>query len=188
MSKYKENDKVVIEIKDTTTSVSGKKFYYPEYHENCAVYPIDENNILGKLEDFQQKPKKIKFTPEMKTEFDRLRDCDDLLGALENVKGTLDHWLFNNGRSDIDNLHQCEFARAWFHPSLIEVVELEKHTVKVGDQYLYLATSGLYGFFAENLFEKEKYTHSLEEVKEAEKQLGIQGLQAKWQNKGERNQ
>lgn len=58
------------------------------------------------------------------------------------------------------------------------------HRVKVGKQYLHLGSSGYYDFVDEESYEKsyeeDEYLLTIDEVKDAEKDLGIEGLQKKW--------
>ena len=63
----------------------------------------------------------------------------------------------------------------------IEVQVLpEMHRVKVGKQYLHLDRSGYYDFVDEGSYEEDEYLLTIDEVKDAEKDLGIEGLQKKW--------
>ncbi|MFT8548789.1 MAG: hypothetical protein ABF720_06955, partial [Liquorilactobacillus satsumensis] len=61
--KYKKNDKVLI-----LCTVD----YGEEGFTVLKESPLEGPNILGKLEDFQPKEEKIKFTPEIKKEFDSI--------------------------------------------------------------------------------------------------------------------
>ncbi|KRL02509.1 hypothetical protein [Liquorilactobacillus capillatus] len=178
MSKYKAKDKVVVKIK--YIDKNDDEFPYDVNEKPDGNSWIAESDILGKLEDFQSKPEKIKFTPEMKEEFDELERSLSLISALDEATGALDCWLFHNNLTEIDNLHQCQFARVWADPSFIEVVEPEKREIKIGRQYLQLGHSNVFliATLLDGTGRKTEFT--LNQVKEAEKQLGIQGLQAKW--------
>lgn len=135
MTEYKKGDKVVVEIDGTDASTLNND------HDIQLYY----RQILGKLEDFQLTENKIKFTPEMKKEFDKLKaSCADLNIALSSVQGNLSCWLNHNGTNIENNKHQYLFSLAWHNPSLIEVVEPEKRNIKLGKYYLCLNGEGPY--------------------------------------------
>ena len=175
MSKYKKGDKVVVEIEKLGASVNNTRLYVCK-GDDIFNNTVSDNSILGKLEDFQPKQEKIKFTPEMKKEFDRLKiKHEDMLTALDDVSSIFNEWLFLGTKVRKTNEHQYLFALAWHDPSLIEVVEPEKHIVKVASQTLYLDSQNDFELFTIPRPDL-KFKFTLDEVKEAEKQLGIQGL------------
>ncbi|MFT8558121.1 hypothetical protein [Liquorilactobacillus hordei] len=180
MTEYKPGDKVVVlgKVEDTTC----KRFIVSLPNEcGGTVKFLEESEILGKLEDFQPKEEKIKFTPEMKEEFDGLKSrYADLYSAMDALMEKDDHnvlkkYLFLDSLPD--NANQYQFSLAWEKPSRIEVIEPEKHEVKMGVQKMYLNKAGIFMF---SLALRLKHNFTLEEVDQAEKQLGIQGLQDKW--------
>ena len=71
MTEYEKGDKVVVEIDDIKYGI-GKPLNVTKSTVPSRMFLNDEN-ILGKLEDFQPVEEKIKFTPEMKKEFDKLK-------------------------------------------------------------------------------------------------------------------
>lgn len=176
MKEYKKGDKVVIEIRNTDRT---DKVYPYNVGKGFSSW-IGESDILGKLEDFQSKPEKIKFTAEMKEEFDELKQSFVYLkGALEaisdssNKYAALKEFLMFSNRATAEQ----DIVRAWYDQSLIEVVEPKKYAVKVATQMLEKNDVGTYMFISGKVYQ---HLLTLDEVKEAEKQLGIQGLQAKW--------
>lgn len=177
MAEYKKGDKVVIELED----------YDVEHLENeCAGIYFNKSQLLGKLEDFQPAEEKIKFTVEEKREFDELKnDTVTLLSALAYMSDKQCPKLYSKlfkGNAQISfeeqNKAQLKFARAWEKPSRIEVVEPEKRVIVLGNGlWLQRNTDG---FFYINNDDDFDVNFTLDEIKQAEKQLGIQGLQAKW--------
>lgn len=176
MTEYKKGDKVVVKLDviEATTLSRG----------NGMV--ISNSEILGKLEDFQQVEGKIKFTVEEKREFDKLKDgWTGIYKVLDSIVISrypkLYAKLFTKSLSYKEqNKVLIEFVKAWTKPELIEVVsEPEKHEIKVGIQNLYFNDDmGTFMLLIANHVLEDHFT--LDEVKEAEKKLGIQGLQDKW--------
>ena len=175
MSEYEVGDKVVVEISKVEKDNFDSNVLF---FNNPEIGIRTDNHLLkGKLEDFQPKQERIKFTPEMKKEFDVLKKSrSTLFGALDDVKyeftPALYDWLFDTETSALDNKNQELFSKAWYTPSLIES---EKHEVKLNNG-LYLGEDSK-RYYIQGLTGDE---FTLDEVEQAEKQLGIQGLQAKW--------
>lgn len=180
MTGYKKGDKVVISVPELGRNMSGKQLIMFSAIDNGGI-PVDDKHILGKLEDFQPLEKKIKFTAEEKKEFDKLKDgWTGILRAFDSIVVSkypkLYARLFAKPVSYKEqNKVLIEFIRAWGNPELIEVIEPEKPLVELNngtrlqkdDDAYSISRGALRGF-------------TLDEVKEAEEQLGIQGLQAKW--------
>ncbi|MFT8610966.1 MAG: hypothetical protein ABF690_15370 [Liquorilactobacillus nagelii] len=184
--KYKKNDKVLI-----LCTVD----YGEEGFTVLKESPLEGPNILGKLEDFQPKEEKIKFTPEIKKEFDSIyNSCFILYSAMTRIYRNprnfpnLYHFLFccETGMEQAQN--QRTFSNAMFSYSLVETAQPEKHTVKVGEECLYFAQDQdqekVFGF----AYDSDDFKLTLDEVKEAEKKLGVQGLQAKWYEASEKDE
>lgn len=133
MTEYKDGDKVVVRLvgADEMQELTGIK-----------VGSIMGCPILGTLEDFQPKEEKIKMTVEEKKEFDELKKLNETLYyALYYMNAdwspTAYNRLYNNNTDSDNNKAQLEFARAWEHPELIEVVHEDVKTVKVAGLYLW---------------------------------------------------
>lgn len=190
MTEYKKDDKVVI---IGTVTHGEDKFGNLSIDLPNGDYPRHalKTNEVSHLTDFQLAEEKIKFTVEEKREFNKLKaTCIKLFAAFDamtmDAYPCLTHKLFCEEEEEC-NYNQIEFARAWGNPELIEVVEPEKHEVKVGANYLRSYSFTPFGekYEIEHLVGTastylEQFNLTLDEVKEAEKQLGIQGLQAKW--------
>ncbi|MFT8936611.1 MAG: hypothetical protein ABF470_00330 [Liquorilactobacillus sp.] len=171
MTEYKKGDMVVVELDyDDAEGLNGGK--------DIATY---YEQVLGKLEDFQPVEEKIKFTPEEKKEFDHLKgEKLTLYLALKKINQSDYPFLFQRMWNVLPrvgkNKVQVEFAIAWEKPSRIVVIEPEKYEVELDNgTYLQKDNNGIYAINGDAIYE-----FTLDEVKEAEKQLGIQGLQAKW--------
>lgn len=145
--RYKKGDKVVVEINGLqgTDSISQNKSYFIGNGETNILgsSPIlSECYILGKLEDFQPAQEKIKMTVEEKGEFDELKATQNTpYSAMDGVDDDnypiLFEQLFNNGIAELDAVAQFEFARAWEHPELIEVIHENVKKVEVAGYYLW---------------------------------------------------
>ncbi|MFT8556675.1 hypothetical protein [Liquorilactobacillus hordei] len=129
---YKQGDKAVVEVSGIANTPYGK---HAAFMCNNSHY-LPDDGILGKLEDFQPKEDKIKFTPEEKVEFDGLRrSFISLHLALSDIKAEylyLNKRLFGNSSSEENNKAQIEFTKAWEKPSRIVVIKPE-HRFEVGD-------------------------------------------------------
>lgn len=176
MTKYKKGDKVVVGIDEADASeLNNERDMEPDYEQ-----------VLGKLEDFQPAEEKIRFTVEEKKEFDKLKyGWTGIYKVLDSIVISrypkLYAKLFTKSLSYKEqNKVLIEFVKAWTKPELIEVVsEPEKHEIKVGIQNLYFNDDmGTFMLLIANHVLEDHFT--LDEVKEAEKKLGIQGLQDKW--------
>lgn len=181
--KYKPNDEIVIKLDDATASY---------LNEEGDLDFVDEDEIVGKVSELF-KPKKIKFTEEEKKEFDILvsgmhdygnediEDVQDILNSIENYDfhyPNLSKRIYDS--TPKDNLKaQFEFIKSIEHPSLIEVTVPEKNVVLVNNVLLYKNCDGNFEFI-EGSIDNDDFLLTLDEVKQAEEQLGIQGLQAKW--------
>ncbi|MFT9052085.1 hypothetical protein [Liquorilactobacillus nagelii] len=174
--RYEKGDKVVVEV----TSADGGWYGTNEDGSNW----ITGRNILGKLEDFSPAEEKIKMTVEEKKEFDELKAKRvNLFYVFNDIYQTskypsLEKRIFQDYTNIDDDEQMILFAELWRNPDLIEIIEPEKHEVKVGIQNLYLNDVGTFILLTTGHMLKDHFT--IDEVKEAEKQLGIQGLQAKW--------
>ncbi|MFT9003776.1 MAG: hypothetical protein ABF991_03610 [Liquorilactobacillus hordei] len=126
---YKKGDKVVVEIDEIDAD---------KLKENYDL-DIYNNQVLGKLEDFQSAQEKIKMTVEEKKEFDKLASMSPLCALLKVDKDTQP--IFYNklwhGHGDDKASNQFEFIKALEHPELIEVVHEDVKTVKVAGLYLW---------------------------------------------------
>ncbi|MFT9411989.1 hypothetical protein [Liquorilactobacillus hordei] len=191
MTEYKVGDKVVLQLPKIGCNALGKQVLMLDKNSFLGV-PVSNDIVLGKLEDFQPKEEKIKFTPEMKEEFDGLKSrYADLYSAMDALMEKDDHnvlkkYLFLDSLPD--NANQYQFSLAWGNPSRIEVIEPEKYEIKIGRQYLQLNKSNVFLLASDLGIVSLRTELTLDEVKEAEKQLGIQGLQAKWHEAAKEDQ
>ncbi|KRL08010.1 hypothetical protein FC92_GL001082 [Liquorilactobacillus hordei DSM 19519] len=167
------DDRVVIKLDNTAKNRLNKG------RDNITI--INEQ-VLGKLENFQPAEEKIKMTVEEAKEFEELKSRISsariymvLFSIINNC--TQFPALYKFQANDIN---QFNLAKAWVNPSLIEVSEPEKYEIKIGRQYLQLNKSNVFLLASELGIVSLRTELTLDEVKEAEKQLGIQGLQAKW--------
>lgn len=125
--KYKAGDKVVVEIKHVDKNDSDLPYKIGGYHSDWC----SDNDILGKLEDFQPAQEKIKMTADEKKEFDKLKErYVTPYAAMSNMfKDNVPH-LFkkvNTHESDEKRAqNQFNFFKAFEYPGLIEVVKKEK--------------------------------------------------------------
>lgn len=187
MTEYKKGDKVVLQLPKIGCSASGKKILMFNKNSFLGV-PVSDDIVLGKLEEFLPAEEKIKMTVQEKEEFDLLKtqwvavqaaisEIIDCRGTgFENVYKRLFHSSIEK-----NNEAQIEFMKAWENPSRIEVIEPDRYRVRIG--FTTLCYVG-----GKWTFDKQKSVKlTLDEVKEAEKQLGIQGLQAKWHEAAKEN-
>lgn len=130
---YKSDDKIVVKIDKLDAASLNKE-------DNVAFY---NEQVLGKLEDFQPADKKIKMTVEEKKEFDDITDCFNTPWAILNhiaqhgsLNPNLKNHLFESGTSSEKIAAQIEFVKALEHPELIEVVKEKKYYIKILGQYL----------------------------------------------------
>ncbi|KRN31112.1 hypothetical protein [Liquorilactobacillus mali] len=122
MTEYKKGDRVVVEIDEIDAD---------KLKENYDL-DIYNNQVLGKLEDFQPAQEKIKMTVEEKKEFDDLGDMTPHL-VLDMINTDDYPNLYRRIFVRKDSIHmQAELAKALEHPELIEVVK-PKHEFKAGD-------------------------------------------------------
>lgn len=116
----------------------------------------------------------------MKKEFDELKErYTEVFSAMwdisQNIGSSFYDLFFSHDARAANNDSQKLFTLAWYKPSLIEVVEPEKHLVELNNGTRLQKDDDVYSISSDALC-----GFTLEEVKEAEEQLGIQGLQAKW--------
>lgn len=127
---YKSDDKIVVKIDKLDAASLNKE-------DNVAFY---NEQVLGKLEDFQPADKKIKMTVEEKKEFDKLLKninnsnsyFADILNAIWNNSGdyhNLRRRLFANANLIVNRKKQFEFVRALENPKLAEVEKPKKYYV-----------------------------------------------------------
>lgn len=182
MTEYKKGDKVVISVSELGRSMFGTQLIMFNEIDDGGI-PADDKHVLGKLEDFQSTEDKIKFTIEEKREFDELHaklfSCGS--GNIYKIMNTLvnsDSYPELNKRVAGSFYEQMDLLNCLRSPSLVEVVEPEKRVI-VLDNGLWLQRN-TDGFFYINNDDDFDVNFTLDEIKQAEKQLGVQGLQAKW--------
>ena len=147
--KLEVGDKIVVEIgeirwKDHLEEVR----VFPVSHADVNYSVINNEEILGKLSDFQQQ-EKIKFTKAEKKEFDAALpklywkddDFEDIQNILNSIYGSekdfpaLNQYLYN-GPADKDFENQIKFVKAIEHPELIEVEKEKRYYIRILGQYL----------------------------------------------------
>lgn len=168
VKEYKKGDKVIIEIDE----VDAKNL------NNSFLVHLVRKQILGKLEDSQPAQEKIKMTVEEKKEFDEMRH--DFLDHPRSVYEIMLE-VFEMGTYQLLQAkcsgsfdEQFKLLKCIANPRLIEAVEPKAYAVDINGSRLY--KWGNKWSFAKGIYVRL----TLDEVKEAEKQLGICGLQAKW--------
>lgn len=133
MERYKENDKFIVEIGEVHPG------YFFVKLEDKVGHILDNKDILDK---FKPTEDKIKFTPEMKKEFDELinsftDDGYDLLDILLKVQKNPTKYplIFNRAFKDgpiNGTLFQANIGRVISYPNLLEVTKPEKHKAILG--------------------------------------------------------
>lgn len=157
--KYKEGDKVVVEL-DQDDAICLRN--------DRTLDCINEEQIIGKLEDFT-KPKKIKFSEAEKKEFDWLADRFapyDIFDILNDIKKdsacslpNLHNRLFKNYTVSDDAEKQFEFIKAIENPSLIQAEKEKKYRLKILGGYIaYDSLMNTYDFW-KNIVNKPRIYH-----------------------------
>lgn len=192
---YNEGDKVVLRIDQSLADELNHK--EPTDMNEHFINILLSSMINAELEEQKNKQeKKIKFTPEMKQEFDELH-AKLFSNGSSNVYKAISTLVESNNYPAL-NAHvagsfdkQMDLLNCLRNTSLIEVIEPEKHEVKIGTSYLChyrFKTNHTYSIepkIKTTASYQEQFNLTLADVKEAEKQLGIQGLQAKWHEASE---
>lgn len=137
MTEYKKGDKVVVEIDDIKHEI-GKPLYTTKSTALSRMFLNDEN-ILGKLEDFQSTEEEIKMTKDEKDEFDKLKQSQEtLVDAITLIfthapdfPNLADRLYFHVSNSD-DDKKQIEFSKAWEHPNRIKIIKKLKYVYPLG--------------------------------------------------------
>ncbi|MFT9255108.1 hypothetical protein [Liquorilactobacillus hordei] len=124
--KYEIGDKIVVKVKNIGENFRDEQLIYVIEDGSKDYRSLHEQEVLGKLEDFQPKQVKIKMTVDEKKEFDELKETYATpYGMLHNLIHKKDFDLyrkvFMNANTKENSKEQLRFIKAFEHPELIEV-------------------------------------------------------------------
>lgn len=192
MQSYVKNleltDKIVfVNPEDAVLNIQNRVCILVDRKHKLA-YSIKAEEFLthkSKPVDVESKAsEQIEFDFELKDEFikyyymfeKRLLDINNIFDHIvkDGEHSKLCIFLFGNKTQEENSQNQVNFVKAIGNPKLAKFSP-EKHSVQV--------SKGLWLFKQEEwTFSSVEKTYTLDEVKEAEKALGLIGLQAKWGN------